>query len=65
MQALSDALASFWHIWSFNLVLDVGRYVIAAARHGADPETVLELRAWPAQDPGESQPRAPMSAAKS
>jgi Delta7-sterol 5-desaturase len=31
MQALSDALASFWQMWSFNLVMDVGRYVIAAA----------------------------------
>jgi len=30
MQALSDALASFWQMWSFNLVMDVGRYVIAA-----------------------------------
>lgn len=30
MQAISDALASFWQIWSPNLVLDVGRYVIAA-----------------------------------
>lgn len=31
MQAISDALASFWQIWSPNLVLDVGRYVIAAS----------------------------------
>jgi len=30
MQTLTDALAEFWQIWSFNLVLDVGRYVIAA-----------------------------------
>jgi lathosterol oxidase len=30
MQAFFDALASFWHMWSFNLVMDVGRYVIAA-----------------------------------
>jgi Delta7-sterol 5-desaturase len=30
MQTLTNALASFWHIWSFTLVLDVGRYVIAA-----------------------------------
>ena len=30
MQAFSDALASFWQIWSFTLTLDVGRYVIAA-----------------------------------
>ena len=30
MQAFSDALASFWQIWSPNLALDVGRYVIAA-----------------------------------
>jgi sterol desaturase/sphingolipid hydroxylase (fatty acid hydroxylase superfamily) len=30
MQAFSDALASFWQIWSPNLILDVGRYVIAA-----------------------------------
>lgn len=30
MQTLSDALSSFWHIWSFTLVLDVGRYVVAA-----------------------------------
>ena len=31
MQAFSDALASFWQIWSPNLVLDVGRYVVAAS----------------------------------
>ena len=31
MQAFSDALASFWQIWSFNLVMDVGRYAIAAS----------------------------------
>jgi len=31
MQALTDTLAEFWQIWSFNLVLDVGRYVIAAS----------------------------------
>jgi Delta7-sterol 5-desaturase len=31
MQAFSDALASFWQIWSPNLVLDIGRYVIAAS----------------------------------
>ena len=30
MQTFSDALAGFWQIWSPNLVLDVGRYVIAA-----------------------------------
>src|SRR5579864_5223512 len=30
MQALTDTLAEFWQIWSFALVLDVGRYVIAA-----------------------------------
>jgi len=30
MQAFSDALASFWQIWSFTLTMDVGRYVIAA-----------------------------------
>jgi len=30
MQTFSDALASFWQIWSPNIVLDVGRYVIAA-----------------------------------
>jgi len=30
MQTLYDALASFWQIWSFNLTLDVGRYVVAA-----------------------------------
>ena len=30
MQAISDALASFWQIWSPNLTLDVGRYVVAA-----------------------------------
>jgi lathosterol oxidase len=31
MQAFSDALVTFWHMWSFNLVMDVGRYVVAAA----------------------------------
>ncbi len=31
MQAFSDALASFWQIWSPNLVLDVGRYVVVAS----------------------------------
>jgi lathosterol oxidase len=31
MQAFSDALVAFWHMWSFNLVMDVGRYVVAAA----------------------------------
>jgi lathosterol oxidase len=30
MQTLLDALASFWQIWSPMLVLDVGRYLIAA-----------------------------------
>jgi Delta7-sterol 5-desaturase len=30
MQAFSDALATFWQFWSFNLVMDVGRYAIAA-----------------------------------
>jgi len=30
MHALTEKLAEFWQIWSFNLVLDVGRYVIAA-----------------------------------
>jgi Delta7-sterol 5-desaturase len=30
MQFLTETLAEFWQIWSFNLVLDVGRYVIAA-----------------------------------
>jgi Delta7-sterol 5-desaturase len=30
MQTFSDALASFWQIWSFTLIMDVGRYVIAA-----------------------------------
>ena len=30
MQTLLDAIASFWQIWSPNLILDVGRYVIAA-----------------------------------
>jgi Delta7-sterol 5-desaturase len=30
MQALTDILAEFWQIWSFALVLDVGRYVVAA-----------------------------------
>src|SRR5579872_4972400 len=30
MQTLMNALASFWHIWSFTLVLDVGRYLVAA-----------------------------------
>jgi Delta7-sterol 5-desaturase len=30
MQAISQALATFWQYWSFNLVMDVGRYVIAA-----------------------------------
>jgi Delta7-sterol 5-desaturase len=30
MQAFSDALVAFWHMWSFNLVMDVGRYVVAA-----------------------------------
>jgi Delta7-sterol 5-desaturase len=34
MQTLLDALinasAGFWHIWSSNLLLDVGRYVVAA-----------------------------------
>jgi sterol desaturase/sphingolipid hydroxylase (fatty acid hydroxylase superfamily) len=31
MQAFSDALATFWQYWSFNLVMDIGRYVVAAA----------------------------------
>jgi len=31
MQTFSDALASFWQIWSFSLFMDVGRYVVAAA----------------------------------
>ncbi|MGA8903153.1 sterol desaturase family protein [Bradyrhizobium sp.] len=30
MQPLSDALASFWQIWSPMLILDVGRYLVAA-----------------------------------
>ena len=30
MQTLTNALASFWQIWSFTLVLDVGRYATAA-----------------------------------
>lgn len=30
MHTLTEKLAEFWQIWSFNLVLDVGRYVIAA-----------------------------------
>ncbi|MFZ0813638.1 MAG: hypothetical protein WAM83_23800, partial [Bradyrhizobium sp.] len=30
MQTLLDAIARFWQIWSPNLILDVGRYVIAA-----------------------------------
>ena len=30
MQVLGSALASFWQIWSVNLVMDVGRYLIAA-----------------------------------
>jgi len=30
MQAFSDALATFWQYWSFNLLMDVGRYVVAA-----------------------------------
>lgn len=30
MQTLLNLFASFWQIWSFNLVLDVGRYVVAA-----------------------------------
>jgi len=30
MQTLTERLAEFWQIWSFNLVLDVSRYVIAA-----------------------------------
>ena len=30
MQAFPEALASFWQIWSPNLILDVGRYVVAA-----------------------------------
>jgi len=30
MQSLTEKLAEFWQIWSFNLVLDVGRYVVAA-----------------------------------
>src|SRR5579863_10768296 len=30
MQPIVDALASFWQIWSPMLVLDVGRYLIAA-----------------------------------
>jgi Delta7-sterol 5-desaturase len=31
MQAFSDALVTFWQqYWSFNLVMDVGRYLVAA-----------------------------------
>jgi lathosterol oxidase len=30
MQTLLNLFDSFWQIWSFNLVLDVGRYVVAA-----------------------------------
>jgi Delta7-sterol 5-desaturase len=30
MQAFSDALASFWRIWPFNVTLEIGRYAIAA-----------------------------------
>jgi Delta7-sterol 5-desaturase len=31
MQTLTEPLAEFWQIWSFNLVLDIGRYVVAAS----------------------------------